>query len=79
MSVACEADVCGHFLWGSDTSNKPLEWTGRHQLSASQPPGFLPATQGQRSKDRRPKYEAFILLSAAIRTIHTLRPQPIEQ
>jgi len=33
----------------------------------------------QRSKDRRPKYEAFILLSAAIRTIHTLKPQPIEK
>jgi hypothetical protein len=51
MSVACEAEDCGRYLWESDTSNKALEWTGRHQRSAST---FLslPATQGQRSKDR---------------------------
>ena len=28
MNVACEAEVCGRFLWVSDTSNKPFEWTG---------------------------------------------------
>jgi hypothetical protein len=37
MSVACGAEVCGRFLWGSDTSNKPFEWTGRHHLSAEHP------------------------------------------
>ena len=26
-----------HSQWKCDTSNKPFEWTGRHQLSASQP------------------------------------------
>jgi len=41
--------------------------------------GFYADPPIQRSKNRRPKYEAFILLSAAIRTIHTLRPQPTEQ
>jgi hypothetical protein len=32
-----------------DTPNKPLEWTGRHRISAIAPLHFfLPATQGQR-------------------------------
>jgi hypothetical protein len=31
-----------------DTSNTPLEWTGRHQISAYASLYFLPATQGQR-------------------------------
>lgn len=31
-----------------DTPNKPLEWTGRHRISASVPLHSLPATQGQR-------------------------------
>ena len=31
----------------SSLPNKPLEWTGRHQLSAA-PLNTLPATQGQR-------------------------------
>ena len=57
MSVACAAEDCGRYLWESDTSNKSLEWTGRHQRSASR---FLslPATQGQRSKDRAPRNQA---------------------
>jgi hypothetical protein len=37
MSVACAAELCGRFLWECDTSNKPLEWAGRLQLSASPP------------------------------------------
>ena len=37
MSVACAAEVFGRFLWEGDTSNKPLEWAGRLQLSASTP------------------------------------------
>ena len=37
MSGTDEAEVCGRFLWGSDTLNKPLEWTGHHQLSATPP------------------------------------------
>jgi hypothetical protein len=48
MSVACEAKVCERYLRGSDSSNKPLEWTGHRQLSVA--PISLPATQGQRSK-----------------------------
>ena len=41
MSGTDEAEVCGRFLWGSDTSNKPLEWQDttnsqlrRHRLPA---------------------------------------------
>jgi hypothetical protein len=37
MSVACAAKVCKRFLWEGDTSNKPFEWTGRHQLTAPPP------------------------------------------
>jgi hypothetical protein len=51
MSVACAAEVCESFLWEGDTSNKPLEWTGRHKRLAFAPHS-LPATQGQRSKDQ---------------------------
>lgn len=50
MSVACAAEVCGRLLWEGDTSNKPFEWTGRHQRSALTIQS-LPATQGQRWKD----------------------------
>lgn len=35
MSVAIEADVGGRFLWGSDTSNTHLEWTGHQLISAA--------------------------------------------
>jgi hypothetical protein len=37
MSVACEAKACERNLWGSDTSNTPLERTGRLQLLAAPP------------------------------------------
>jgi len=37
MSVTCAAGVWGCFLWEGDTSNKPFEWTGHHQLSAPPP------------------------------------------
>ena len=45
--------------WDGDTSNKPFEWTGHHQLSAPPPPSALPATQGQRSKDQDLGYDHF--------------------
>jgi hypothetical protein len=37
MSVTCAAGGWGCFLWEGDTSNKPFEWTGHHQLSAPPP------------------------------------------
>ena len=37
MSLACAAEVRGRCLWEGDTSNKPFEWTGRHQFFASPP------------------------------------------
>jgi hypothetical protein len=48
MSVVCEAKVCRRYLWVSDFSNTPLEWTGHHQFSAEAALCSLPATQGQR-------------------------------
>jgi len=36
------------WLSSRDTSNKPLEWTGRHELYADASLYSLPATQGQR-------------------------------
>ena len=48
MSLVCEAKVCRRYLWVSDSSNTPLEWTGHHQLSAEAALCSLPATQGQR-------------------------------
>jgi len=40
-------DACGD----ATPSNKPLEWTGHHNLTSGTRYS-LPATQGQRSKDR---------------------------
>ena len=37
MNVACATEACGRCLWEGDTSNKPFEWTGLHQLSAAPP------------------------------------------
>ena len=37
MSISCAPDVGGRFLCGGDTSNKPFEWTGRHNHSATPP------------------------------------------
>jgi hypothetical protein len=34
-SMSDNAHLCGHFLWGSNTSNKPFEWPGHHHLPAS--------------------------------------------
>jgi len=49
--VACTAEVRGRCLWECDTSNKPFEWTGRHQLSASPPQApCLPLKGGVRLK-----------------------------
>jgi hypothetical protein len=50
-AAACEVEVFMHYLLGRDTSNKPLEWTGRHHFPA-RAIQLLPATQGQRSKDQ---------------------------
>jgi len=38
MSVAVAVEVCGRFLWEGGTSNKPFEWTGRHELPATPTP-----------------------------------------
>jgi hypothetical protein len=43
-----DAKVLAQFLLKINTSNKPFEWTGEHELPASPPMGSLPATQGQR-------------------------------
>jgi len=56
-SVAPKAEVCGRFLWGSDTSNKPFEWTGHRHCPASVQKS-LPATQGKRSKVRKPPMQS---------------------
>jgi len=37
MNVACAAEARGRCLWEVDTSNKPFEWTGHRQRSASPP------------------------------------------
>ena len=37
MNVACGAEARGRYLWEGDTSNKPFEWTGHHQFSATPP------------------------------------------
>jgi hypothetical protein len=37
MSVVWQAKVCRRFLWGGDSSNTPLEWTGLHQFFAAPP------------------------------------------
>jgi hypothetical protein len=46
-------DACGD----ATPSNKPLEWTGHHKLTSGTRYS-LPATQGQRSKDREEKAES---------------------
>jgi len=50
MSFALDAKVCGRCLPRSDTSNKPLEWTGHQRIHACTL-NSLPATQGQRWLD----------------------------
>ena len=46
MSVTCAAGGWGCFLWEGDTSNKPFEWTGHHQLSAPPPQDFCLPLKG---------------------------------
>jgi hypothetical protein len=48
MSFALDAKVCGRCLPRSDSSNKPLEWTGHQRIHACAL-NSLPDTQGQRS------------------------------
>ena len=48
MNVTCEAKVCRRVLFGSNSSNTSLEWSGHHQLSTEASLIPLPATQGQR-------------------------------
>jgi hypothetical protein len=51
MNVTCEAKVCRRVLFGGNSSNTPLEWSGHHQLSAEASLFPLPATQEQRYTD----------------------------
>jgi hypothetical protein len=54
MSSALNARVRERRLLRGDTSSKPLEWTGLRRCPASDLM-WLPATQGQRSKDQNLK------------------------
>jgi len=55
-------------------SNKPLEWTDR-RLVCFDCNSFMPATQGQRSKDQQSKISACICFVVAILSLYAVGKQ----